>query len=120
MCRSITNRGGQERNGQWFNDILGHGFTSLLIAPFMWVASIHGIGKCFQYLWVSIRLLCFTSDKCQRQAKQGPAAIRSRRRCLSNWSFVAFTQRNLAQEENREQTQQHDDEAQEEDAGDGC
>ena len=39
--------------------------------------------------------------------------------CLCRLSDVAFAQWDLAQEEHREQPQQHDDEPQEEDSGDG-
>src|SRR5207248_7882109 len=64
-------------------------------------------------------LLGLTSQERQRQAKQGPAAIWTGRSFRCGLRVVAFAQWNLAQEEHRDQTQQHDDETQEEDVVNG-
>src|SRR2546425_9924205 len=118
MCSSVADGGGQERNGQRFNDILSHCLATLLITPCMRVAPVGGRGDRRQNLGIGLRLLHLASDQRQCQAEQGSAAIRTRYGCLCCFNSVAFTQWNLAQEENCEKTQQHGNETQEEDVGD--
>src|SRR5437763_7331714 len=82
MVFSIADSRGQDHNGQRLNNIASHCFAALFVTPGMRVASIDGGREGLQNPQVSLRFLGLASDKCQRQAEQRPAAIRSGCACL--------------------------------------